>query len=53
MKKVENKELLPVARVTGFLKGQAKKKFFEDLKRTGKSETKMVEEMVKTFYGLL
>jgi hypothetical protein len=48
--KKQNKENLPIARVTTFIKGLTKKKFFEDIKRQGTTESKLAEEIITKHY---
>lgn len=45
-----DKEKLPLARVTVFLKGPTKKAFFEELERTGNKESKLGKEIIEKYY---
>lgn len=48
--KKENKKSLPVARVTTHIRGNAKKRFFEDIEIKGTTESKLASEIITKYY---
>lgn len=49
--KKQNKDKLTVARVTAFLKGSTKNKFFKELYNSpGKTESQLVSEIITKYY---
>ncbi len=46
----DKKQDLPIARVTTFLRGSTKNKFFEEIKRTGCTEACLASEIIIKYY---
>jgi hypothetical protein len=48
-KRTDKKES-PVARVTTFLKGKTKRKFFESMEKTGQTEGSLARDIITKYY---
>tara|TARA_R110002033_G_scaffold60198_3_gene110282 strand:- start:2743 stop:2907 length:165 start_codon:yes stop_codon:yes gene_type:complete len=49
-KKRTDKKEMPVARVTMFLKGLPKRRFFEEMERTGQTEGNLARTIVTKYF---